>query len=83
MMRAVHRPAFAAGFRFPPAVAACPAALNIAALMLLMLLALGLYSLSRGSYPLPAPTLARTCWRCRRLASSRALFCLISACRGS
>ncbi|WP_032453203.1 iron chelate uptake ABC transporter family permease subunit, partial [Klebsiella quasipneumoniae] len=59
MMRAVHR----AGFR--PLVFASrqlllrPAALNIAALMLLMLLALGLYSLSRGSYPLPASTLAR------------------------
>jgi ABC-type Fe3+-siderophore transport system permease subunit len=60
-----------------------PAALKIAASMLLMLLALGLYSLSRGSYPLPASTLARPCWRRRRWASSRALFCLISACRGS
>ncbi len=60
MTRAVHR----AGFR--PLVIASrqlllrPAALNIAAIMmLLMLLALGLYSLSRGSFPLPASTLAR------------------------
>ncbi|HDE1027238.1 TPA: iron chelate uptake ABC transporter family permease subunit, partial [Klebsiella variicola] len=57
MTRAVHR----AGFR--PLVIASrqlllrPAALNIAAIM--MLLALGLYSLSRGSFPLPASTLAR------------------------
>ena len=59
MTRAVHR----AGFR--PLVIASrqmllrPAALNIAAIMMLMLLALGLYSLSRGSFPLPASTLAR------------------------
>lgn len=83
MTRAVHR----AGFR--PLVIASrqlllrPAALNIAAIMMLMLLALGLYSLSRGSFPLPASTLARPCWRRRIWASSRALFCLISACRGS
>ncbi len=36
-----------------------PAALKIAASIVLTLLALGLYSLSRGSYPLPASTLAR------------------------
>ncbi len=59
MTRAVHR----AGFR--PLLFASrqlllrPAALKIAAFMLLMLLALGLYSLSRGSYPLPASTLAQ------------------------
>lgn len=59
MTRAVHR----AGFR--PLVIASrqlllrPAALNLAAIMMLMLLALGLYSLSRGSFPLPASTLAR------------------------
>ncbi len=83
MTRAVHR----AGFR-PLAFASRhlllrPAALKIAASIVLTLLALGLYSLSRGSYPLPASTLARACWRPRRWASSRALFCLISACRGS
>lgn len=83
MTRAVHR----AGFR--PLVFASrqlllrPAALKIAASIVLTLLALGLYSLGRGSYPLPASTLARACWRRRRWASSRALFCLISACRGS
>ncbi|HBR4667439.1 TPA: iron chelate uptake ABC transporter family permease subunit, partial [Klebsiella pneumoniae] len=59
MTRAVHR----AGFR-PLAFASRqlllrPAALKIAASIVLTLLALGLYSLSRGSYPLPASTLAR------------------------
>ena len=95
MTRAVHR----AGFR-PLAFASRhlllrPAALKIAASIVLTLLALGLYSLSRGSYPLPAPASTRAadscprrrwrgpCWRRRRWASSRALFCLISACRGS
>ncbi|HBT5570974.1 TPA: iron ABC transporter permease, partial [Klebsiella pneumoniae] len=51
MTRAVHR----AGFR-PLAFASRhlllrPAALKIAASIVLTLLALGLYSLSRGSYP--------------------------------
>ncbi len=83
MTRAVHR----AGFR-PLAFASRhlllrPAALKIAASIVLTLLALGLYSLSRGSYPLPASTLARALLAPRRWASSRALFCLISACRGS
>ncbi|HGY0251392.1 TPA: FecCD family ABC transporter permease [Klebsiella pneumoniae] len=59
MTRAVHR----AGFR-PLAFASRqlllrPAALKIAASIVLTLLALGLYSLSRGSFPLPASTLAR------------------------
>ncbi|HDK6629291.1 TPA: iron ABC transporter permease [Klebsiella pneumoniae] len=59
MTHAVHR----AGFR-PLAFASRqlllrPAALKIAASIVLTLLALGLYSLSRGSYPLPASTLAR------------------------
>ena len=59
MTRAVHR----AGCR-PLAFASRqlllrPAALKIAASIVLTLLALGLYSLSRGSYPLPASTLAR------------------------
>lgn len=59
MTRAVHR----AGFR-PLAFASRhlllrPAALKIAASIVLTLLALGLYSLGRGSYPLPASTLAR------------------------
>ena len=59
MTRAVHR----AGFR-PLAFASRqlllrPAALKITASIVLTLLALGLYSLSRGSYPLPASTLAR------------------------
>ncbi|MDQ8583711.1 iron chelate uptake ABC transporter family permease subunit, partial [Klebsiella aerogenes] len=59
MKRAVHR----AGFR-PLGLASRhlllrPAALKIAAFMLLFLLALGLYSLSRGSFPLPSSTLAR------------------------
>ncbi len=83
MTRAVHR----AGFR-PLAFASRhlllrPAALKIAASIVLTLLALGLYSLSRGSYPLPRRRWRGPCWRRRRWASSRALFCLISACRGS
>ena len=48
----------AAGFRLPPAAAA-PGGVKIAASIVLTLLALGLYSLGRGSYPLPASTLAR------------------------
>lgn len=48
----------AAGFRLPSSAAA-PGGVKIAASIVLTLLALGLYSLSRGSYPLPASTLAR------------------------
>lgn len=59
MTRAVHRAGFsAAGFRLRHLLLR-PAALKIAASIVLTLLALGLYSLSRGSYPLPASTLAR------------------------
>lgn len=58
MTRAVHR----AGFRplaFASASCCCAGGVKIAASIVLTLLALGLYSLSRGSYPLPASTLAR------------------------
>lgn len=48
----------AAGFRLPSSAAAS-CGVKIAASIVLTLLALGLYSLSRGSYPLPASTLAR------------------------
>ncbi|ATX87486.1 FecCD family ABC transporter permease [Klebsiella aerogenes] len=59
MKRAVHR----AGFR-PLAMGSTrlllrPAALKIAAFILFILLTLGLYSLSRGSFPLPSSTWAR------------------------
>ena len=59
MKRAVHR----AGFR-PLAMGSTrlllrPAALKIAAFILFILLTLGFYSLSRGSFPLPSSTWAR------------------------
>lgn len=59
MKRAVHR----AGFR-PLAMGSTrlllrPAALKIAAFILFILLTLGLYSLSRGSFPLPSSAWAR------------------------
>ena len=78
MTRAVHR----AGFR--PLLFASrqlllrPAALKIAAFMLLMLLALGLYSLSRGSFPLPASTLARALLAPQELATG-AMTALVGA----
>lgn len=81
MTRAVHR----AGFR-PLAFASRhlllrPAALKIAASIVLTLLALGLYSLSRGSYPLPASTLARALLAPQEMGEQPRFILLISACR--
>jgi iron complex transport system permease protein len=82
MKNAVRR----AGFR-PLRAGRChlllrPAALNIAAALIIAILLLASFGLTRGSFPLPAGTLRVRSSPRKTSANSRALSCLIFASHG-